>query len=152
MIQKNNLTQAQLQRLYPLIDKFIVESNCQLDRQLVAKSTIQNIVLGLERKAAHDVWILGDIEGYCLCRVDKDADGKMVYTAYQLWLDPMIRDGILVRDFVSYLQDHARESGYARLYVISSRLDAIKAYARGLGRSFRAQSVTFVAEVGCELF
>lgn len=147
MIQKNNLNQQQIQNLKPLISKFITESGCRLNRELVLQSTIQNVILGSERKAAHDTWILGEMEGYCLCRVDKDADGQLVYTAYQLWLDPKIRDGILVRDFVSYLQDHAKECGYFRLYVISSRLDKVKAYARGLGRNFQAQTVTFVTQL-----
>ncbi len=146
-MQKNNLNHYQLQALKLLISKFITESGCRLNRESVLNSTLQNIRLGTELKAAHDTWIIGDMEGYCLCRVEKDADGLLVYTAYQLWLDPKIRDGIIVRDFVSYLQDHARECGYVRLYVISSRLDKVKAYARGLGRNFQAQTVTFVAEL-----
>ncbi len=147
LIQKNNLNQQQLQLLKPLINRFIVESGCTLDRTLVLNSTIQNIVLGLENRVSHDVWILGDMEGYCLGRVEKDADGKFVYTAYQLWLAPKLRDGIVVRDFVSYLEQYTKECGLHRLYIISSRLDKVKAYARGLGRNFKVQTITFVSQL-----
>lgn len=112
---------------------------------------MQNIILGLEQKAAHDTWILGDMQGYCLCRVDKDADGQFVYTAYHLWLDPKLRDGVVVRDWIHYLQIHALECGYVRLYVVSSRLDAIRAYARGLGWGFKAQTVNFAYELRGEV-
>ena len=147
LVQKNNLNQQQIQNLKPLINKFIIESGCQLNREAVLQATLQNIVLGLERKAAHDTWIIGDMQGYCLGRVEKDADGQLVYTAYQLWLDPILRDGEFVRDFVWYLKSKAREDGYVRLYVVSSRLDKIKAYARGLGRDFKVQTVTFVSQL-----
>ena len=147
MIQKNNLNQQQIQKLKPLINKFIIESGCKLNHELVLGSTIQNIILGLEHKAAHDVWILGDMEGYCLCRTDRDADGQLVYTVYQLWLDPKIRNWMIARDLGVYLQNYARDCGYVRMYAVSSRLDRIRAYARGLGRNFQAQTVTFVTQL-----
>ncbi len=147
LVQKNNLNQQQIQNLKPLISKFIVESGCQLNREAVLQATIQNVQIGLEGIAAHDTWIIGEMQGYCLGRVEKDADGQLVYTAYQLWLEPKLRDGIFVRDFVWYLKQKAQEEGYVRLYVVSSRLDKVKAYARGLGRSFQAQTVTFVSQL-----
>lgn len=147
-IQKNNLTQQQFLDLKPLIRKFIVESGCTLDHERVLQATLQNVLIGNRNPVAHDTWIFGETEGYCLGRAERDADGQLVYTAYQLWLDPKIRDGVIVRDWIDYLQVHAQQSGYVRLYIISSRLDCIRAYARGLGRNFRAQTVTFVAKLG----
>ncbi len=110
----------------------------------IVTSTINNIIAGIRNQIPHDIWVVDDVTAYCLCRMDIDADGLPVYTAYQLWIDPKHRDGRLVRELVKHLREFAKLSMFYRLYVISSRTDKIKAYARGLGQEFKVQSVIFV--------
>ena len=146
-IIRNKLPLEYLTRLHQAINSFIIESGSTFDIDKVAKSTIHNICLGMENKALHDIWLIDmDIKAYCLCRAEKDADGNKVYTAYQLWIDPKHRTGNIVYRLIKFLRFYAQKQGYKRLYVISSRLDKIKAYSRGLGKGFKVQTVTFVSE------
>ena len=147
-LRKNNLTKINLNQFQQKIEAFVTESQPSFNIQDVVGSVTNNIVLGIEQKTLHDTWLVGeDLKAYCLCRVDLDADGSRVYTAYQLWIDPKYRDGSIVFKLIKFLKFYAQKQGFKRLYVISSRLDAIKAYSRGLGKGFKAQSVIFVKEV-----
>lgn len=141
LTKKLNLTS--LLNLPQAINNFVKESNTSLNHELVAKSTMQNILLGLEGKAKHDTWVTDNLEMYCLGRTDRDADGKLVYTLYQIWIEPKYRTGRLVRRILKFLKFYAQKQRYERLYVISSRLDKIKAYSRGLGKQFKVQTVNF---------
>lgn len=51
-----------------------------------------------------------------------------------------------VKKVIKFLRFYAQKQGYKRLYVISSRLDKIKAYSRGLGKQFKVKTVTFENE------
>ncbi len=143
----NKLKQINLNKFSQRVEQFVTESQSLLNPIEVYRSTLQNVVRGIEQKTLHDTWLVGeDLKAYCLCRVDLDADGYRVYTAYQLWIDPKHRDGSIVYKMIKFLRFYAQKQGFKRLYVISSRLDHIKAYARGLGKGFQAQSVIFVKE------
>jgi hypothetical protein len=121
-----------------------VETAQTFDRDRFVANTIQNILLGLEGKAPHDAWMAD--EAYCLCREDRDADGERVYTAYQLWIDPASRSIRNVRRIIRFLRFYSQKQGFRRFYVISSRLDSIKAYSRGLGKRFKLKSAIFAEE------
>ena len=95
--------------------------------------------------AKHDTWMNGD--SYCLCKDEIDSDGEKVYTAYQLRLAPEDRGLAQVRRLIKFLTFYAQKQGYKRLYVLSSRLDNIQAYARGLGKSFKINTITFTKEL-----
>ncbi len=142
---KNKLNFRNLQTLPLAINSFYKESGLG-DVEESVKGTMRNVSLGVQRPVGHDTWT--DEEGlvYCLCKNEKDIDGRMVYTAYQLWIHPSLRQGKCVQDIIHFLRFYAQKQGYARLYVISSRIDKIKAYARGLGKGFKIKYVTFVNE------
>ncbi len=141
---RNRLASHQSPLLLAALKQFVRESRLNLDPSKVLLSTLRNIDAGLKNQATHDLWIYGDaVDAYCLARAERDADGAAVYTAYQLWIDPAKRDGVMVRRIVRGLRSYARARGYARMYVMSSRLDCVKAYARGLGREFTARAVVF---------
>lgn len=125
------------------VKQFIAETETLPDKEAVLASVLGNIV---GKIPGHDIWLAGDstVDAYCLCRTDLDADGSRVYTAYQLWIDKRFRSYTFVRNIIKHLQEYAKKSEYKRMYVVSSRLDKIKAYARGLGNDFKIQSVIFV--------
>jgi len=106
-----------------------------------------NIGHGIAGTAKHDLWVLGDVEGYALGRIDRDVDGELVYTVYQMWISPKSRSLKMVRRLGRFFRFYAQKQQLKRFYVVTSRLDKIKAYARGLGDRFKAQSVIFVQEV-----
>lgn len=145
-IIRNKIPLASLQKLQKAIKSFVVESSSTFDTDSVFKATVHNICIGMYGQAAHDLWIVDDVKAYCLCRLEIDADGNKVYTAYQLWIDPKHRNGSIVYRLIKFLRFYAQKQGYKRLYVISSRLDNIKGYAKGLGKKFKPQSVIFVNE------
>ncbi len=146
-LTKQNLKKINLNQFQRKIEAFVTESKSLFDPKTVAQCTFNNVVLGIEQKTLHDTWLVGeDIKAFCLCRVDLDADGEKVYTAYALWIDPKYRGIHLVNKIVKFLKFYTSKQGFKRLYVITSRLDSIRAYARGLGKGFKAQSVIFVKE------
>lgn len=145
MLIKNHLTDLQKQALPTLVRRFFTESKQRVSDDAVNR-TIVNVVLGIQKKAAHDTWMFSD-QIYCLCKPEMDIDGHYVYTAYQLWINPKYRNLQNVRQLIRFLRFYAQKQGYKRLYVLSSRLDKIKAYARGLGKKFKIETVTFVEEL-----
>ncbi len=129
------------------MEQFLTESTQQHEAHSFILGTIHNINLGLHKQAVHDLWISGeDIDCYCLCKAEIDIDGTWAYLAYQLWINPKIRSLKTVRKIIKFLRFYAQKNGYKRLYVVSSRMDKIKAYARGLGKGFKVGLVTFVNE------
>lgn len=76
-----------------------------------------------------------------------DADGEKVYTAYQLFIEPENRRLENVHKVIRFLRFYSQKQGYKRLYVVSSRLDKVNAYARGLGKKFLVKTVTFTEEL-----
>ena len=69
------------QLLIQAIQKFSIQTK-QKDSNAFVYSTVENIKAGLENKAPHDVWIIGD-SSYCLCRYEHDSDGSLVYKGFQ---------------------------------------------------------------------
>ena len=144
MLRKNQLTELQKQSLPTLVRRFLSESQQKVSEEAVNR-TIINVVLGCQKKASHDTWMHSD-QIYCLCKPEMDIDGHYVYTAYQLWINPKYRNLQNVRKLIRFLRFYAQKQGYKRIYVLSSRLDKIKAYARGLGKKFKIETVTFAEE------
>lgn len=147
MLTKNKLNQKNLQPLSQAISSFLAEEGYVAYEAYCAwRSIFRNIDAGIQGKALHDFWMPEDGGCYCLCKEERDLDGSRVYTAYQLWIDPKLRSLAKVRRLVRFLRFYAQKQGYAKLVVISSRVDKIRAYARGLGKRFEVKNVVFVDE------
>jgi len=144
-LTKNKLTLNQSHSLLQNIKKFLKESKLKYSEGKFLLNTIKNIRAGMEGISPHHIWISD--ECYCLCRVEKDSDGELVYTAYQLWIEPKQRSLSNVRKLINFLKFYTQKQGYKRLYIPSSRLDSIKAYSRGLGNQFKLKTATFVQEM-----
>ncbi len=125
--------------------QFLWESQQQFNPEAFIYHTLRNVALGIIKQASHDAWISDDC--YCLCKAELDSDGEMAYTTYQLWIAPEKRTLENVYKLRRFLKFYAQKQGYKRWYVISSRLDNIKAYARGLGKHFAVKTVTFTQEL-----
>lgn len=125
-----------------MIRQFQKESKSQPNNQDVSH-TILNVIQGIKVHGLHDIWMDDSNRCYCLCKTEIDSDGEAVYTAYQLWIAPEVRDLAKVRSLIKFIKFYASKQRYKRLYVLSSRLDQIKAYARGLGKDFKMTSVIF---------
>jgi hypothetical protein len=128
-----------------MVHQFLLESPFRSNIDAIINHTVINVVLGLKKLAKHDVWI--DKDCYCLCRDEYDSDGEKVYTAYQLWVAPEARGLAQIRRLVKFLTFYAQKQKYKRLYIPSSRVDHIEAYARGLGNDFKIKNVVFVKEL-----
>ncbi len=147
MLRKNKIDSEQTYQLRQAIDSFSESQGYPpQDRPAVRYSILKNIAAGFEKKAVHDAWIWQDGNSYCLCKEEIDLDGSRVYTAYQLWIHPERRTLAQVRRLVRFLRFYAQKQKYDKLVVLSSRMDKIRAYARGLGRRFKLQSAIFVDE------
>lgn len=146
MLRKNQLISEQTVRLLGAIDKFAESQGYHGPSRYNFKlTTIANIDAGFKYRGLHDVWVDDFVRCYCLCRTDRDSDGSKVYTAYQLWMGKN-KSLASIRKLLRFLRFYAQKQGYKRLYVISSRVDKIRAYARGLGPRFKVSSVNFVDE------
>lgn len=141
---KNKLTDKQVSLLPSLIQKFHKDSKSEFRENKFVLNTIKNIILGIDQKALHDLWLSEDNKTYCLCRVDIDSDGEIVYTAYQLWVDPSVSQENRHKKIVNFLRFYSQKHKIKRLYIISSRMDKIQAYQRGIGYSFKPKYLTFV--------
>ena len=134
-----------MEKLPQAITEFSKDSKSTLSEYKYVLNTVQSIRLGMDNETLHDIWIHGeDIEFYCLGRIEIDPDGEYVYTAYQLWINPKYRNLKLVKKIISFLRFYAQKQGLKRLYVVSSRMDKIAAYTRGLGKQFKEVRRTFM--------
>lgn len=126
--------------------QFLLETK-ETNIDTITNYTIINIILGLQNREVHDIWMDTEDKCYCLCKQEIDADGEKVYTAYQLWMAPETRGLDKVHSIIRFITFYAQKQGYKRLYIPSSRIDHIKAYARGLGNNFKIKTVTFTKEL-----
>ncbi len=143
---RNKITPNQRQEIPKIIGNFMLESGMSYDPYLFIDNTINNIIRGIKNEALHDIWLSEDCKVYCLCRVEKDADGELVYTAYQLYIDPELRIKSVYRKLIYFLRFYAQKNKLKRMYIVSSRLDKIKAYQRGIGYSFKPKYLTFAEQ------
>ncbi len=144
---KNKLSDKQLHQLPLAIRQFAQESNLNQSVDQVVNSTWRNIVGGIKGEFLHDIWIHGDLDFYCLCKVDFGADGEAEYTAYQLWIRPDLRNQNIHKKLIKFLRFYAQKHNFKRLNIISSRLDCIQAYQRGIGYEFKPKYVIFSQEM-----
>lgn len=145
MLTKNKLSPNQANQLKDKIVSFFVESGLNKGGYNPAgfvKATLRNIVNGIDQQYTHDIWI--DDSAYVLCKLELDLDGEPVYTAYQLYIDPDKRDKHIYKRITAFLRFYAQKEKYKRFYIVSSRLDKIKAYQRGIGYSFKPMFLTFM--------
>lgn len=138
---KNKLTTEQSQKLPEQIQNFLQESKIFYQPKDFLINTLSAINDGIEQKTKHDIWLNDSL--YCLCRQEIDADGKKIYTAYQLWIDPKYRIFSNIRKLIRFLKFYSQKQQFDRLYILSSRLDKIKAYQRGLGYKFKPDYLVF---------
>lgn len=117
----------------------------QINRD-VTLSTLQNINSGINQEKSHHYWNLSE-NSYCLCNVEMDNDGFRVYVAYQLYISPEERNWKNVRQLIRFLKFYATKHNLKRFYIVSSKLDNIKAYQRGIGKDFKPTYVTFCKEL-----
>lgn len=88
-----------------------------------------------------------DNGSYCLCRYELDSDGSRVYTAYQLYMADSTNGWTRVRQLLKFLKFYAQKHRCTRFNLISSRLDNIQAYARGIGPDFKPKYLIFSQEI-----
>ncbi len=146
MLIRNKLSSTQIAILPSVIRKFWAENNTSYDPEVTIQTSLNNVLYGINGTAKHDTWVNEDATVYCACRVEIDADGKSVYSATHLWIHPSKRGIRNVRRIIRFLRFYAQKQGHKRFYVLSSRTDSIKAYARGLGKRFKINTVTFSEE------
>ena len=143
MLIRNKVTnQAQLVQA---IHKF---SNSQKTRNKEAfvVATLRNINAAINKEAAHDYWDIGG-DSYALCRFERDGDGSLCYTAYQLYLSPKVKGMANVRKILHFLKFYAQKHQCQKFLIITNKLDQIKAYSRGIGKQFKASHIVFTQEI-----
>lgn len=147
-VKKNQFNLNQLQQIKPAVFDFYLDTKSSFDPEKCTQYTLRNIVYGCSKQADHDTWVNDgeNLDFYVLCKKEIDADGERVYTAYQLWIKPELRNLHLYKQIIRLLRFYTQKQGFKRLYLLSSRLDKIKAYQRGIGYSFKPKYVTFAEE------
>lgn len=149
-VTRNQLAAHQKKPLLQSIRKFHKESQMGLkgfDEKTFVSATLNNMAGAISRQTMQDFWLSEDGRSYCLCRYERDSDYEIIYTAYQLYLDPSIRSWATIRRWLRFLKFYAKRAGCSRLLLWSSRLDAIKAYQRGIGKEFEIVGVIFSRKI-----
>ena len=145
-ISKNTLKKNQTKKLVNSLKSFCAESGVNQDPKAFVLSSLERIKDIVSGNGKIDqFWLLDDGKelGFCLTRFEYDSDGSMVLTAYQLYLPPSMRGWSMTNKISKFLRFYAQKHRCSRFLILSTRLDKIKAYQRGIGNRFKIKAVIF---------
>lgn len=147
MFIKNKISTLQIDNLINSIKSFNKQSKLNYPESKFVSNTLSLIDLGIKQKIPNHLWFDSDTNSYCMCKLDIDSDGELIYIAYQLWLSPEKRSLKEVKKIINFFKFYCQKEKIKRLFITSSRIDKINAYSRGLGKEFKENYRIFKYEV-----